>query len=109
MAANASIIGWMTAAELIAPTIMKPVDWVEICDRYPNEWVCLVDVEHQTDGLIRSARVVGHHRSLKAALQQVDSWSPTRVVAYAHTGGYRRRRLRIEMTDEIRDIVRARR
>ena len=79
----------MTTAEMIAPTIMKPVGWAEICDRYPNEWVCLVDVEYQTDGPIRSGRVVGH--------------------AYAHTGGCRLRRPRIEMTDEIRDIIRTRR
>jgi hypothetical protein len=92
MAVNASIIGWMTIAEMIAPTITKPVRWAEICDRYPDQWVCLVDVEHQTDGLIRSAQVVGHHRSLRAALQQVDSWGPDRVVAYARTGEYKRRR-----------------
>ncbi len=102
-------MGWMNIAGMIAPPITMPVGWAEICDRYPNEWVCLVEVEHQTDGPIRSARVVGHHQSLRAALQQVDSWSPARVVAYAHTGGCRLRRPRIEMTDEIRDIVRARR
>jgi hypothetical protein len=95
--------------EMIAPAITKPLGWAEICDRHPNEWVCLVEVEHQFDGPIRSARVVGHHQSLKAVLQQVSSWSPDRVVAYAHTGGRKRRFPRIEMTDEIRDIVRARR
>jgi len=99
----------MNAAEMIAPTITNLLGWAEICDRHPNDWVCLVEVEHQTDGSIRSARVVGHHPSLRLALQQVDSWSPDRVVAYAHTGGRKPRFLRIEMTDEIRDIVRARR
>ena len=99
----------MTTAEMIAPTITKPLGWAGICDRYPNEWVCLAEVEHQTDGSIRSARVVGHHPSLRAALQQVDSWSPAGVVAYAHTGGRKLRFPRIKMTDEIRDIVRARR
>ena len=77
----------MNAVEMIAPTITKPLRWTEICDRHPNEWVCLIEVEHQTDGPIRAARVVGHHQSLRAALQQIDSWSPDRVVAYAHTGG----------------------
>jgi hypothetical protein len=100
---------WMNAAERIAPTITKALGWGEICDRHPDEWVCLVEVEHQPDGPIRSATVVGHHRSLSAALRQVDSWSPARVVAYAHTGGRKLRRARIEVTDEIRDIVRVRR
>jgi hypothetical protein len=99
----------MYAAEMITPTIMAPLGWEEICDRHPNEWVCLIDVECQTDGPIRSARVVGHHQSLRAALQQVDSWSSDRMVTYVHTGGRRLRFPRIEMTDEIRDIVRARR
>lgn len=99
----------MNAAEMIALTITKPLGWAEICHRHPNEWVCLVEVEHQTDGPIRSARVVGHHQSLRTALQQVDSWSPDRVVAYAHTGGRKLRFPRIERTDEIRDIVRTRR
>lgn len=94
---------------MIALPITEPLGWAEICHRHPSEWVCLVEVEHQVDGPIRSARVVGHHQSLRAALQQVDSWSPDRVVAYAHTGGRKVRVPRIEMTDEIRDIVRARR
>lgn len=102
-------MGRMNTAEMIAPTITEPVGWAEICDRHPNEWVCLVDVEHQTDGAIRSARVVGHDHSLKAALQRVDSWTPDPVVAYAHTCGRGLRLPRIEMTDEIRDIVRTRR
>ena len=94
---------------MIAPAISRHLSWAEICELHANEWVCLVDVEHQPDGPIHSAHVVGHHRSLRAALQQVDSWSPERVVAYAHTGGRTLRRPRIEMTDEIRDFIRPRR
>jgi hypothetical protein len=97
----------MNAAEMIAPTIAHPLGWAEICDRHPNEWVCLVEIEHRSDGPITSARVVGHHPSLRVALQQVDSWEADRVVAYAHTGGRKLRFPRTEMTDAIRDIVRA--
>ena len=67
--------------------------WADICDRHPDQWGCLVDLEHQPDGRIRAGRVVGHDRSLTAALQQVDTWSPDCVVAYAHTGGRKLRRL----------------
>jgi hypothetical protein len=99
----------MNAAEAVVPTVRALLGWSDICDQHPNEWVCLVEVEHQTDGQIRSASVVGHHRSLKSALQQVESWSPDRMVAYAHTGGRKLRLPRLAMTDAIRDILRARR
>jgi len=99
----------MNAAEAIAPTITEPLNWAEIRKRHPDEWVCLVDVEHETDGSIRSARVVSYHRSIKEALKQVDSWTADPAVACAHTGGRTLRFPRIEMTDEIRDLVRARR
>lgn len=99
----------MTAAEVILPAITAPSSWAEICDQHPDEWVCLVEVEHQDDGLIRSARVVAHHRSMKEALQQIDSWSPDQLVSYAHTSGRKRRLPRVEVADEIRDLVRARR
>jgi hypothetical protein len=102
-------MGWMNAAERIAPTIAEPLDWAEVCERHPSEWVLLVELQHQTDGSIASARVVGHHRSIKEALKQVESWTDDRVVAYAHTGGLKLRFPRIEMTDEIRDLVRSRR
>ncbi len=82
--------------------------WAEICGRHPGEWVCLVEVQHEMDRPVRSARVIGHNRPIKEALKQC-SWSTDPVVAYAHTGGRRLRFPRIEMTDEIPDIVRARR
>ena len=97
----------MSVAETIASTT-NPLAWAEICDQHPNEWVCLVEIEHQADGQIRSATVVGHYASLTAALHQVDAWEPDRVVAYAHTGGRKLRLPRIEITNEIHDIIRAR-
>jgi hypothetical protein len=81
----------MSAAEKIAPTMMEPLPWAELCRRHPDVWVCLVEVQHEPDGSIRSARVIGHHRSIKGALEQC-SWSTDPVVAYAHTGG---RKLRV--------------
>lgn len=86
-----SIIKRMNAVEWILPPDTKPLGWAEICAQHPNEWVCLVEIERQADGPIRSAKVAGHHPSLRVALHQVDSWSPDRVVAYAHTGGRRNR------------------
>lgn len=98
----------MNAAEMVGPTAGIALSWAEICGQHPDEWVCLVEVEHQPDGQIRSATVVAHHRSLKWALQQVElPCDPRRMVA--HTGGRTLRFPRIELSDEIRDIIRARR
>jgi hypothetical protein len=98
----------MSAVEKIAPTAAESLAWAEICRQHPNEWVCLVEVQHEPDGTLRSARLIGHHRSLKEALRQC-SWNADPLVACAHTGGRKLRSPRIEMTDEIRDIVRSRR
>ena len=83
----------MSAAEKIAQS--PALGWAEIRERYPNEWVLLVDVEHQTHGSIRTARVAGHDPSLKQAVTQVEDWSNDRVVAYSHTGGLKRQPPRI--------------
>ena len=98
----------MIAAEKVAPTTTESLAWTEICQRHPDEWVCLVEVQHESDGSIRAARLIGRHRSIKEALQQC-SWNTDLPVACAHTGGRKLRFPRIEMTDEIRDIVRPRR
>jgi hypothetical protein len=98
----------MSAAEKIAPTMAESLAWPEICRRHPGEWVCLVEVQHAPDGSLRSARLVGHDRSIKQALEQC-AWNADPSLACAHTGGRRLRFPRIEMTDEIRDLVRPRR
>ncbi len=50
-------------------TITPPerLTWPEICQRYPDEWVMLVDLdEDEDDPAIRSAVVIGHGPSRKA-------------------------------------------
>ena len=37
--------GRMTAAaEQIAPMITEPLTWDQICERYPDQWVCVVEI-----------------------------------------------------------------
>lgn len=91
----------MSAAGKIAPTMVDSLPWAVICGQHPDEWVCLVEVQHEPDGSIRSARLIGHHRSIKDALKQC-SWGTGPVVA--HTGGRRLRFPRIEMTNELREL-----
>jgi len=44
------------------PFISDPLTWQQICERYPDEWVCLVEIDRPEDNnfAFRSARVVGH-------------------------------------------------
>lgn len=97
----------MERAEKLASVEPDALSWGEICVRYPNEWVCLLDVESAREGSILSARVIGHDSSMRSVLAQVGI---TRAGAtIVHTAGRLLRFPRLEMTDEIRDIVRAQR
>lgn len=52
----------MNAAEQLEPFEIGPLPWAEICARYPDQFVCLVDVVHPPlrSPEIITARVVGH-------------------------------------------------
>jgi hypothetical protein len=49
-----------TAEQLVLES--EPLSWAEICARYPDQFVCLVDIAHPAPRSpeITSARVVGH-------------------------------------------------
>ena len=66
----------MNAEELIAPTISEPLTWMEICERHPDEWVCLVEIDRIDAGSLefRTARVVGHGKTRRAPLAQARPW-----------------------------------
>jgi len=97
----------MDAAEKRTSEILEPSTWAEICERCPNEWVCLVGVQHEPSGAISCGRVVGHSSSMKAILAQLGSSNPDQVIV--HTSGRSLQSPRIEPTNEVRDIVRSRR
>lgn len=62
----------MTDAQGDAVDISEPMTWSEICLRYPDEWVVLVEVDwvNDTDFDFRSARVAGHGKTRSAPLEQ---------------------------------------
>jgi hypothetical protein len=98
----------MDAAERLAPREAEQMlSWTKICELYPNEWVCLLDVEKGADGSIRCGSVISHYASMKQMLAQLSPSQSNAVLV--HTSGRPLRFPRIEMTDEIRDIVRPRR
>jgi hypothetical protein len=54
------------------PAVSDPLTWSEICTRYPDEWVALVEIDWVTENDLefRSARVAGHGKTRKAPLDQ---------------------------------------
>lgn len=63
---------WETLEPVGPPFISEPLTWEQICARYLDEWVCLVEVDkiNDRDFEFRTARVVGHGRTRWAALEQ---------------------------------------
>ena len=70
----------MSNAQAIeAASISEPLSWKEICQRWPDEWVCLVEIEwvNDTDFDFGAARMVGHGKSRKEAWSRAESWWAT--------------------------------
>ena len=67
----------MNTAERLAPREIEILRWEDICTRYPDQYVCIVDIEHPEHGSpeITTARVVGN--------------GATRAVAFAPFGQLR--------------------
>jgi hypothetical protein len=110
----------MKPAEKLTTTISDPLTWAEICERFPNQEVCLVEVDYchveidaaHPNGLeIRTARVVGHGKRLEEAMDQAERWrehyeeilwDSTRRDRFQHA----RPRLIFYDYDETRDSIR---
>src|SRR4051812_47673685 len=77
----------MDAAKHIAPFETEPLPWAEICARFPDQYVCLVDIVHPPlrSPEIISARVVGHGAEHDAAFEPIrdlDEQYPLFAVRY---------------------------
>src|SRR5262245_23236623 len=61
-----------TAAQLF-PIESEPLTWAEICARYPDQYVCLVDVVpvEPRSPEIRTARIVGYGPTRRAAFDPI--------------------------------------
>lgn len=77
-----------TVASLAVPghPIPEPLTWEQICERYPDEWVCLVDFDdiNDTDLEFRTARVVGHGKTRREPYDQARPW----LVRYEEVGHF---------------------
>ena len=63
----------MDAAEQLVSVETAPLGWAEICARYPDQFVCLVDVVpvELRSPEIRTARIVGHGPTRRAAFDPI--------------------------------------
>jgi len=63
----------MGAAEQLVPTATKPLSWAEICARYPDQFVCLVEIVRVElrSPEIKTARLVGHGPTHDAAFEPI--------------------------------------
>jgi hypothetical protein len=62
--------------ELDESRISEPMSWEEICARYPDEWVCLVETDWVcfNDFHFRTARVLCHSKKRDEPLEEAKSW-----------------------------------
>ena len=70
------------------------MSWAEICRRYPDEWVCLLDTEDQPHGYVCVARVIAHAASIGQALAKIGA-HPDAIVT--HTGAPAEQSSRMEI------------
>ncbi len=65
------------------PSADRAMTWAEICQRYPDRWVVLLDTDWVDDHGVefRTARVVGHHVRRATALAEAQplTWGVRRV------------------------------
>ncbi len=56
--------------------ISEPITWQTICERYPDEWVCLAEIDwvNDTDFSFGTARVIGHGKARRESFEQARPW-----------------------------------
>lgn len=82
----------MSEVEPAAALNEKRLTWQQVCEKYPNQWVVLVDVEWVDDmySEFRTAMVAGHGPRSDDSLDQAEplrSRFPDQ--AHLYTGPYR--------------------
>lgn len=86
----------MTDVEIAAANLSEPLTWAQICERHPDEWVVLVEVdwvEKDEDNLtfeFHSARVATHGPTRREPLMQAKPlWARYPEMAHYFTGQVR--------------------
>lgn len=63
-----------TESRLVDSSISEPLTWDEICSRYPESSVCLVEIDWISGFNFRTARVIAHAKTLKEVVPLVVPW-----------------------------------
>ena len=65
----------MIEAATTEPALSEPLTWKQICERYPRQWVVLVEIEWLSDNNFefRTARVAGAGKTRREPLDQARS------------------------------------
>ena len=74
---------------MINATVSEPMSWKEICERYPDEWVALVEIDwvDEPDFDFRSARVAGHGKHRRDPMAHADAlWARYDEIGHYFTG-----------------------
>jgi hypothetical protein len=74
---------------MIEPVLSEPMTWKAICERYPDEWVALVEIDwiNDTDFEFRSARVASHGKRRKDPMVQAEPlWVRCDEIGHYFTG-----------------------
>jgi hypothetical protein len=82
----------MVTNVLAAAGISEPLTWQEICERYPDEWVALVEIDwvNETDFDFRTARIAGHgKRRTDPLVQARPLWDRYESMGHFFTGRVR--------------------
>ncbi len=96
----------MATGEKLEPEISDTLTWAEICQGYPDEWVCLVETQYArpNDIAIVSARVIGHGKTKREPVEQAKLWwDRYSTIGYYYTGTLRAPIDRAIVDDETRD------
>lgn len=64
------------------PDARERVTWIEICQRYPDEWVLLAEIVEE-DRIIRSARVLDHDESMIDIMDRNEALPGTTLIQTA--------------------------
>jgi len=80
---------------MVEPTISEPMTWKQICERYPDAWVALVEIDwvNDRDFDFGTARVIGYG-SRREQYEQARAWS----TRYSSMGHFYTGRVRAPMT-----------
>jgi hypothetical protein len=103
----------MVTAESLESAISDTLSWAEICERHPDEWVCLVEIKHTrpNDTRIVSARVVGHGKTKREPIEQAKIWwHHYSTIGHFYTGELRAPPpiIGVNAENETRDVLRRR-